>query len=136
MLRLADQGPEHRTGVVGGEKLCGGGQVVPQVGFEAAEVWWIELESGIFQKDVHQHVRLRVPPSIDGLLSHSGSLGDALHGDSRIALGDQQIIGSVDDGFACGLAAAMPVSVMTARLVGLAGLRRLIHSIHRIITLD
>lgn len=136
MLRLANQGPEHRARIIGRQKLRGRTQVVPQVRLKPTKVGWIQLTRGIFEEDIHQDIRLRTPPAIDGLLGNTGRLRDSLHGDSGITLGYQQVIGRVQDRFTRGLAAAVPVSEMTARRVRLSRSDRLIHRVHRITTLD
>ncbi|ETZ95534.1 hypothetical protein L828_1248 [Mycobacteroides abscessus MAB_030201_1061] len=136
VLRLANQGPEHRTGIVGRQKLRSRTQVVPQVRLKPTEVGWIQLTRGIFEEDIHQDIHLRTPPAIDGLLGDTGRLRNPLHGDSGITPGYQQVVGRVQDRFTRGLAAAMPVSEMTAWRVDLTRSDRLIHRVHRITTLD
>ncbi|SHR99028.1 Uncharacterised protein [Mycobacteroides abscessus subsp. abscessus] len=110
--------------------------MVPQVRLKPTKVGWIQLTRGIFEEDIHQDIRLRTPPAIGGLLGNTGRLRDSLHGDSGITLGYQQVIGRVQDRFTRGLAAAVPVSEMTARRVRLSRSDRLIHRVHRITTLD
>lgn len=136
VLRLANQGPEHRTGIVGRQKLRSRTQVVPQVRLKPTEVGWIQLTRGIFEEDIHQDIHLRTPPAIDGLLGDTGRLRNPFHGDSGITPGYQQVVGRVQDRFTRGLAAAMPVSEMTAWRVDLTRSDRLIHRVHRITTLD
>ena len=71
-----------------------------------------EIFVRVLETGVQQDAGLRAPPAAEGVLGHSGPYGDALHGDARGALLDEQVVGRLRHGRPGLLDPAVPIAVM------------------------